>query len=116
MGLRDFQSFNLAMLAKQIWRLIDESNSLCAKVLRAKYYPDGDILQAGPLKGSSFTWQSILGGLTTFKRGFIWRVGDGEKIDIWKDPWIPSSPNRGIFSQGGNTLLTKVSQLMNEDG
>jgi hypothetical protein len=116
MGFRDFQSFNLAMLAKQVWRLIEDPNSLCAKVLRAKYYPDGDILQAGPKTGSSFTWQSILAGLTTFKRGYIWRVGDGEKIDIWNDPWIPSSPNRRIQSQRGHTLLTKVSQLMNEDG
>jgi hypothetical protein len=33
MGFHDFYSFNLAMLAKQVWRLIDEPNSLCARVL-----------------------------------------------------------------------------------
>jgi hypothetical protein len=37
MGFRDFHSFNLAMLAKQSWRLITEPTSLCARVLRAKY-------------------------------------------------------------------------------
>jgi hypothetical protein len=62
MGFRDFQSFNLARLAKQVWRLIDEHDSLCAKVLRAKYYPDGEILKAGSKSGSSFTWQSIIVG------------------------------------------------------
>lgn len=41
MGFRDFHSFNLAMLAKQVWRLINEPDSLCARVLRTKYYPDG---------------------------------------------------------------------------
>jgi hypothetical protein len=86
MGFRDFQSFNLAMLAKQVWRLIDEPNSLCARVLQAKYYPQGNILQARPNAGSSFTWQSILAGLATFKRGFIWRVENGEDIKIWSDP------------------------------
>jgi hypothetical protein len=56
MGFRDLHSFNLATLAKQVWRLIDNPNSLCAKVLKAKYYPNEDILMAGPKNGSSFTW------------------------------------------------------------
>jgi hypothetical protein len=72
MGFRDFHSFNLAMLAKQAWRLINDPQSLCARILGAKYYPQGDILKAGPKTGSSFTWQSILAGLTTFKHGYIW--------------------------------------------
>jgi hypothetical protein len=38
MGFHDFHSFNLAMLAKKVWRLIDTPDSLCARVLRAKYY------------------------------------------------------------------------------
>jgi hypothetical protein len=61
MGFRDFHSFNLAMLAKQVWRLIDEPDSLCARVLRSKYYPNGDILKAGSKNGSSFTWQKHSG-------------------------------------------------------
>jgi hypothetical protein len=62
MGFRDFHSFNLAMLAKQVWRLSTNQESLCATVLRAKYYPHGDVLKAG----SSFTWQSIVAGIATF--------------------------------------------------
>jgi hypothetical protein len=112
MGFRDFHSFNLAMLAKQAWRLINDPQSLCARVLGAKYYPHGDILKAGPKAGSSFTWQSILAGLTTFKRGYIWRVGDGESIKIWDDPWIPSSPDRRIISPRGASIFTKVSELI----
>lgn len=63
-SFRDQQSFNLAMLAKQVWRLLCDPDSLCARVLRAKYYPDGKLLNAKPKNGSSFTWQSILAGLT----------------------------------------------------
>jgi ribonuclease HI len=112
MGFRDFHSFNLAMLAKQVWRLIKEPDSLCAKVLRAKYYPDGNIFRAGPKAGSSFTWQSILAGLTTFKRGFIWRVGNGEKINIWSDPWVPASADFKVISPRRGTVLTKVNDLI----
>jgi hypothetical protein len=32
MGFRDFHSFNLAMLAKQVCRLVTDSDSLCATV------------------------------------------------------------------------------------
>jgi hypothetical protein len=112
MGFRDFHSFNLSMLAKQVWRLVNDPESLCARVLRAKYYPHGDILKAGPKAGSSYTWQSIVVGLSTFKRGYIWRVGNGEIINIWTDPWIPSSPDRKVISARGGALLTKVSYLI----
>jgi len=71
MGFRDIQSFNLAMLAKQVWRLLREPDSLCAKVLRARYYPDGKLLNAKMKSGSSYTWQSILAGLDCFKLGYI---------------------------------------------
>jgi hypothetical protein len=112
MGFRDFQSFNLAMLAKHIWRMISTPDSLCARVLRAKYYPDGDILRAGPKAGASFTWRSIIVGLPTFKRGYIWRVGTGESINIWTDPWIPSSPDRRILTPRAGAIYTKVGELI----
>ena len=98
LGSRDFHSFNLALLAKQCWRLLQNLAPLCARVLSAKYYLDGKILNAGPKKGSSFTWQSIVSGIQTFKRGHIWRVGTGSHIDIWDDPWIPTSENRKVIT------------------
>jgi hypothetical protein len=77
MGFRDLQSFNLSMLAKQVWRLLSQPDSLCARVLRANYYPDGRLLNATLKSGSSFSWRSILAGLECFKKGCISRVGDG---------------------------------------
>ncbi|KAL4272949.1 hypothetical protein GQ457_13G013230 [Hibiscus cannabinus] len=46
LGFRDLKTFNLTLLAKQVWRLICNKESLCFKVMSAKYFPRGDILQA----------------------------------------------------------------------
>ena len=54
MGFRDLYSFNLAMLAKQAWRLLKNPNSICAKILTAKYYPHGNILKAEERNGMSY--------------------------------------------------------------
>ena len=112
MGFRDLHSFNLAMLAKQSWRLISQPDSLCARVLKAKYYPNCNILKASPKKGSSFTWQSIMAGLNTFKRGHIWRVGNGESINIWEDHWVPGSPSRMIITPRQQVILRTVDELI----
>ena len=82
MGFRDLQYFNMTILAKQVWRLLCNPESLCARVLRARYYPDGKLLNARMKRGSSYTWQSVLGGHNCLKLGYIWRVGDSTQIKI----------------------------------
>lgn len=66
MGFRDLHCFNLAMLARQCWRLLQAPNSLRVSVLRAKYYPSGDLLSCDLKKDSSFTWQSLWDGILVF--------------------------------------------------
>ena len=82
MGFRDLRLFIQALLAKQAWRLLIFPDSLCATILRAKYFPEGDLMNASLKKGSSFTWQSIMAGVNSLRNGYIWRVGNGHNIDI----------------------------------
>ena len=112
LGFRDIHVFNLAMLAKQGWRLVQNPNSLCARVLGAKYYPGKSPLHAVPRNGMSYTWRSIMNGLEILKNGLIWRVGNGESIRIWEDPWIPNRLTRRPISARGSNLLSHVDELI----
>jgi hypothetical protein len=78
LGFRDIHAFNIAMLSRQAWRLIQNPDSLCATILKAKYYPDCHILEAKPCVNMSYTWRSILHGIELVKEGVIWCIGDGE--------------------------------------
>ena len=46
LGFRNLRAFNLAMLAKQAWRILNNPSSLVARVLKAKYFPTGNLLNA----------------------------------------------------------------------
>lgn len=112
MGYKDLHLFNLAMLARQGWRLVMNPESLCAQVLRAKYFPDGDLFEVKEKPGISYTWRSLLRGIEALKEGLIWRVGDGNVINIWSDRWIPNKATRRPKTPRGRTLLSKVSELI----
>jgi len=88
MGFRDFALFNNAMIGKQGWRLIMRPDSLCAQVLKGKYFPNCDFLSATKKRRCSATWRSILLGRYVLAQGLIKRVGPGD-ISVWKDNWIP---------------------------
>jgi hypothetical protein len=89
LGFRDFESFNHAFLAKQGWHLLTEPESLCARVLKARYYRENDFLSATCPKRASYTWRSIVKGRELLKEGLVWRVGDGASIRVMEDNWIP---------------------------
>jgi hypothetical protein len=112
LGFRDIHLFNLAMLAKQIWRIRQQPDSLCSRVLKAKYFPHTSVLEAKPKAGMSYTWRSILGGLDVVKKGMIWRIGDGVGINIWSDPWIPREFSRRPRTPRGHILLSEVDELI----
>jgi hypothetical protein len=60
-------------------------DSLCARVLKAKYYPNGNLEDTVFSGNASSTWQAISYGLALLKKGLMWRVGNGQSIRIWRD-------------------------------
>ena len=98
MGFQNLQAFNLAMLAKQGWRLLSNPDSLCAKVFKARYFPNGDVLNSKLGCSPSYTWRSIFKGLEVIWKGTRWRVGNGRLIHIWEDKWLPTPTTYKVIS------------------
>ena len=63
-------------------------------------------------KGSSFTWKSVMAGMKSLRNGYIWKVKNGQNIDIWRDAWISNCANRIIITSRRGNLLEKVSDLI----
>ena len=98
MGFRNLQAFNLALLAKQGWRILTNPTSLVARVYKAKYFPFEDVLNSRMGSNPSYAWRSIYKSLRVLKEGTRWRVGNGKRIHIWEDRWLPTPTTYKVTS------------------
>ena len=92
MGFKDFESFNLALLAKQWWRIIHNEELLSFKVLKGKYFHGSLPMRVQKRTNGSYLFNSLLDGKRVVENGAFWIVGDGNSIDAWNDPWLKKQP------------------------
>ncbi|GAU37240.1 hypothetical protein TSUD_375420 [Trifolium subterraneum] len=113
LGFRDMHLFNLALLAKQVWRLHSSPNSLLSQCLKARYYPNADILHAHIGVNPSFSWRSIQQASWVIQKGTCWKIGNGHHINIWEDNWLSRQNGFKILTpRDTHHNLTKVSDLI----
>lgn len=105
MGFRDFEIFNLVLLAKQAWRLLINPNTLVSKILKAKYFPRTGVMQATSHPTCPFAWQSILEGLDLLKQGVSF-------TDWVNSPrWVGDSS--GVFTvKSGYTFFLSIKKWL----
>jgi hypothetical protein len=75
--------FNLALLAQHTWRILQETSSLSARVLKAAYFLNTDFLEAELSSAPSRIWRAVLDGKEVLKQGLIQRIGTGEDTNVW---------------------------------
>ena len=78
-------AYNLALLAKQGWRIMQHPDNLLSKVLKAKYFPRSSFMRAELKAGASYTWRSIMAGRQVLEKGLRFQVGNGADISVWFD-------------------------------
>ena len=111
MGFRNIHAFNLAMLAKQAWRLVTGAQSLFYRVYKARYFPRCSFLEAEFGPNPSFVWRSLCAARELIIEGSHWQVGNGQSITINNQKWLPHPP---LFKLGADTSL-KVGDLIDKN-
>ena len=82
MGFKDLKAFNLSLLAKQGWRLLQNQNTLFHQVFKAKYFEHSTFLRAELGNQTSFAWRSIMVAKEIVVEGARWNIGNGSKVRI----------------------------------
>uniref|UniRef100_A0A7N2MB57 Uncharacterized protein n=1 Tax=Quercus lobata TaxID=97700 RepID=A0A7N2MB57_QUELO len=88
MGFRDIQAFNLALLAKQAWRLIHNTHSLVYRVYKPRYFPNCSFMDVELGNNPSYVWRSLLAARNIICEGSKWKVGDGRTIGVSTHNWL----------------------------
>ena len=99
------------MLAKQAWRFIHNKDTVVCKVFSAKYFPNGSILDAPIHPKSSYAWKSILQAREVIHKGAIWRIKNGEAINIWDHHWLLELGCSKIVSPRAGSNVVRVCDL-----
>jgi ribonuclease HI len=89
LGFRKTKEVNMALIAKLSWMVASKRNSICMELLRKKYKVRKDWLSKEPMKIASPIWRAIEKAKKIVLKGACYMVGDGNSINIWKDPWVP---------------------------
>lgn len=117
LGVRDLRQFNLAMLAKQCWRLIQCSNTLVSTVIKAKYYPYTSFLQAKMGHSPSYVWRSLMEAMEVVTAGARRKIGNGIDTKVWHVPWLPDVSGGCLTTQMPDYLKDiTVRNLMDSTG
>lgn len=69
LGLRDLENFDKALLAKQLFQILQTLDSLTAQDLKSKYFSSSTLLNARVRANSSFMWKSFMAALDLVKNG-----------------------------------------------
>ena len=116
MGFKEIEKFNDALLAKQVWRMINNSKSLCHRVFKARFFSNCSILDAKESRSGSYAWKSIIGDRDVIRKWMVWHIGTREAVRIKEDRWLPICANCSvILPLPSLDLDVKVSTLIDQD-
>lgn len=98
LGFKDLEAFNLALLGKQLWRMLSNKDSLMTRVFKSRYFRESDPLNAPLGSRPSYAWRSIHAAQKLVQQGARVIIGNGKDSLVWRDRWVGKQPARMITS------------------
>ena len=94
LGIKDIDTFNLALLGKWKWNLMQEKGEIWTRVLESKYGGWRSFHEPRRAAQQSVVWwRDLKQTLNISHQGDIiqsnmrWKVVGGDKIRFWEDKW-----------------------------
>lgn len=78
LGFKKLREFNIAMLEKQAWRLVNNCNPVVTALMKARYYPNSEFLNAKIGSNPSYIWRSILEAQDVVRQGMRRKIVYGK--------------------------------------
>lgn len=116
MGFRGISEFNTSLLGKHYWRLLFRDHTLVGKVFKGMYYPRSSNAKSYVGFNPSYVWRIILSVRDFIQQCARWRIGNGDKVTVCKDNWIPRNAGFKISGHVRNLASgVKVCELIHWD-
>ncbi|XP_010419037.1 PREDICTED: uncharacterized protein LOC104704691 [Camelina sativa] len=122
LGFRTLEEFNLALLAKQLWRLLRYPDSLLSRVLKGRYFRYCSPLEIQVSNRPSYGWRSMLVAKHVLSYGI--RKTIGWKLERLRELFPPKEiililgikPSLNASSDGYSWTLTKSGNYTVKSG
>ena len=88
-GLKSFSKLNKALLSKWCWRFANDINALWRKAICCKFGESIGGWHTRDIRGCYGTslWKEISKEWLFFSQNAVFTLGDGRRINFWKDDW-----------------------------
>lgn len=95
--IKSLPDFRLSLAAKSGWRLIKMEN-LWTRTVKIKYIDPAPLEEwirnpNKPQKNASAIWKATLESFKVIEQGLAWKIGNGVRVKIGKDPWVGCNDN-----------------------
>ncbi|CAL1374667.1 unnamed protein product [Linum trigynum] len=112
LGFKNFHLFNVALIGKQVWRILENPDALWVRLLKGLYFGDGDFFSASKGRNGSWIWSGLCDTKEKLKMGLVKSIMSGNDTLFNSDPWLLSAPSFSLSSLGLNQ--SKVSDWIHQ--